>query len=172
MEGAMAKVDAFIEAGNEHRSVAIGGRRRNRTVRAWLNTATGTGEHAMSVSAYVWGQKDRKNDERKASFSVVLPKADPSVRVSIELEGGGLRALAEFGAALVGLKTAEDYAAGRIGIDKVRANLSLIGEVVEGLEKERADIPDVTLPGGVTLAHALACVAVVEKLREGGGGGN
>jgi hypothetical protein len=34
----MGRVSAFIKASNEHREVSLGGRQRNRTVEAWLNT--------------------------------------------------------------------------------------------------------------------------------------
>ena len=47
------------------------------------------------------------------------------------------------------------------------------GQILAELEEEATkNLPRVTLPGGITLAHALACVRIVEDLIHGEAKGN
>lgn len=77
----MSRVKAFAEVSNEHRSVSLGGRRRNRSVRAWLNTDNET-EHdcGMTCAAQV-------NSHEISCFHVELPEQYDGY-CQVEIVGG------------------------------------------------------------------------------------
>jgi hypothetical protein len=168
----MAFVNAFLEAGNEHRRVSVGGRSRNNETWAWLNCATADGTRAVRVSAEVSGpgltsQERRRvdGDQRTATFTIELPEPGEHVKVRIREKGAGLRDLAFIGAMLCGLKGAQQIAEG--DADAGLATIEKAGEIVAGLEDDMANLPDVELPGGVSLKHALACVEYVRRITAG-----
>ena len=118
----MGHVNAFIEAGNDHRRVSIGGRGgSNNKVWAWLNTAHKGGETDMRISAEVMGlgltsqERRRKEpgDQRRAYFQVELPEPSDHIKVEIVQHDHALRVLAGAGAVLCGVKAADEMLAGR-----------------------------------------------------------
>jgi hypothetical protein len=170
----MGRVNAFVEAGNDTgRTVSVGGSRQ--TNRAWarLNTDTADGEAGMHISAEVIGQgltsqerRRKDGDQRQAVFTVELPPASGSVSVRILPSGGRMEELVRIGAVLCGMKAALHAADG--DIDRAVSILGHVGEVLGQIEQATDDrLSNVTLPGGVTLRHALACVELVRRLREG-----
>ena len=74
-----------------------------------------------------------------------------------------LRRLATVGAFLCAVKGATEVAEGdqKRGKATIRTAAKILGELEE---EARQNMPRVTLPGGVTLAHALACVQIVQDL--------
>jgi hypothetical protein len=173
----MAFVNAFIRAGNEHRDESIGGRSSNNSTWAWLNCATHLGQFAMRVKAEVFGQglssRDRRRkdgDQRKAHFTVELPEPSEAVSVEITTHGAGLRRLAFLGAMLCAAKGVQEMVNG--DAEHGAKCIDFAKETVEQLEEKLSDLPEVTLPGGVTLKHALACVEYVKRLKAQGGSQN
>jgi len=167
----MAFVNAFLHAGNEHREVSIGGRRANDSTHGWFNCMTADGQRGMRVSAEVTGStnyKDRcKNgDDRTAIFTIELPKPSDHVKVRIWGSGAGMAKLAQMGAMLCGIKAAQELVAGEV--EQSKATLSAARNIIADLETHMEDLPDVTLPGDISLRHALACVEFVRRLREQG----
>ena len=173
----MARVNAYVKAGNEHRQTSVGGRHTNNSAWAWLNCDTAGGQSSISVRAEVCGlglssrERRRKDgDQRRAHFTVELPKPSEHVSVQIYHEGESLRQLAMIGATLCALKGAQQLAEGdtEAGLRTIKTT----GEIVAELEKGLTDLPNVTLPGGVELRHALACVETVRRLVAGETHGN
>ncbi len=173
----MARVNAFLRAGNDNgREVSVGGRGRSDSVWAKLNTDNAGGSDCgLYVSAEVCGTgvryQERRlksvGDGRRSVFTVTLPEANDHCTVNIECHGESLRQLATIGAALATVKGAADVARGEKaqGIRTIRQARKLLAEI----ESTPSDIPDVILPGGVTLRHALACVKIVQDLVAGKG---
>jgi hypothetical protein len=166
-------VNAFIEVGNEHRRVAVGGRRANNSTWAWLSCATADGSKAMRVSAEVTGpglsSLGRRNngDQRTAHFDVELPAPGDHVKVRIRENGARMADLARMTAELWNLKGAQQVASGQP--EQGKATIEAAAQIVAELEVDLANLPDVELPGGITLKHALACVEFVRRLNEGQG---
>ena len=119
----------------------------------------------MQVKAEVMGAKTRRTNDRESYFTVELPEPSPYVHVTIGAAGHSLASLAAFGAMLVGVQGVNQMAAGEV--EKGRYTLKKAREIIKELEVKVNDLPDVTLPGGVTLKHALACVAFVRRITEG-----
>ena len=173
----MARVNAFLQAGNDNgREVAVGGRGRSDAVWAKLNTDNAGGSDCgLHVSAEVCGPglryQERRlksvGDGRRSVFTVTLPKASDHCTVNIEHHGESLRQLARMGTALAMVKGAVDVAHGEKeqGIRTIRQARKLLAEI----ENMPSDIPNVMLPGGVTLKHALTCVKIVQDLITGKG---
>ena len=157
----MARVNVFIEAFNETRHVSIGGKHRNDSGGCWLNTDTAAGSRDLSVRAAVVGStnsRDRRKygDTREAQFEIELPEAG-GCDVTILAHGGRMAKLVEMGALLVMMQGACLMAGGKT--DEAERRFEFTRETLAELEAAATkDLPPVTLPGGVTLAHALACV--------------
>jgi len=169
----MCRVNAFLEAGNEAgRRVSVGGRGRSDSCWAWLNTDTAQGERALKVRAEVTGttsSRERRkpgSDTRTAHFTVELPEPGDNVRVHIREAHAGMADLARIGAMLCGLKGAQQIAEGEEerGVATIEAAAEIVAQLEEGLK----NLPEVVLPGGVTLKHALACVEFVRRIQAGG----
>jgi hypothetical protein len=163
----MSYVNCFIEVWNETRRVSVGGRSANNSGGVRINTATAVGERDCKLTADVVGNmrsKDRKwvcldGDNRKAIFDIELPEPG-GCEVRIGGHHEGLRHLAQAGCFLVALQGVDMLAKGDEEGGKTRLDFSR--ETLAQLEAEATEnLPHVTLPGGVTLAHALACVALV-----------
>jgi len=172
----MARVNAFLRAGNDNgRQVSVGGRGRSDSV--WANINTDNASHSdcgIKVSAEVCGPGVRYQERRLKSvgdgrtsvFTVELPdQCDEFCRVEIQLAGEPLRELARIGAALCGVRGALQVAHGKKaeGIRTIEQARELLAQV----ETTPTAIPNVNLPGGVTLKHALACVRIVQDLIAG-----
>ncbi len=103
-------------------------------------------------------------DTRKTVFEVGLPdQAGDHCEVEIVVGNPALRRLATIGAFLCAVKGAAEVAQGEQtrGKATIRTAAKILGELEE---EARQNMPHVTLPGGVTLAHALACVQIVQDL--------
>jgi hypothetical protein len=174
----MASVNAFLEAGNADRTVSVGGRSRSDSVWAWLNTDNASGSSAIRVEAEVCGQGLRSSDRRKKAigddrrsiFTVTLPERSPDVEVHIQAAGAWASPLLAMGAALGCLKAAGEAASGEP--ERAANTLQTIGEIMAGHEARLRDVPEVILPGGITLRRALAAVAAIEQLQANGGSSN
>ncbi len=111
-------------------------------------------------------------DTRKTTFEIGLPdQADEHCEVEIVVGNPALRRLATVGAFLCAVKGATEVAQGdqERGKATIRTAAKILGELEE---EARQNMPRVTLPGGVTLAHALACVKIVQDLIGGPSKGN
>jgi len=161
----MARVNAFIEAGNEHRDVSIGGRRGNSRVWARLNTDNaGRDNCALRVEARVHGlglnsKERRKGDERKTTFHVELPEPDKHCSIVISTSRSGRSLTDELEP-----RTELEHFVARV--DEESLPEFIRGEV-ERLKNGLGHVPEVKLPDGVDLRHALACVEIVRRLEEG-----
>ncbi len=103
-------------------------------------------------------------DTRKTVFEVGLPdQAGDHCEVQIVVGNPALGRLATLGAFLCAVKGAAEVAGGQQARGKatIRTAARILGELEE---EARQNMPRVTLPGGVTLAHALACVQIVQDL--------
>ncbi|GAG28125.1 unnamed protein product, partial [marine sediment metagenome] len=103
-------------------------------------------------------------DTRKTVFEVGLPdQAGQHCEVEIVVGNPALRRLATVGAFLCAVKGAAEVAQGdqQRGKATIRTAARILGELEEETQQ---NMPRVTLPGGVTLAHALACVQIVRDL--------
>jgi hypothetical protein len=95
---------------------------------------------------------------------VGLPdQADAHCEVQIVVGNPALRRLATVGAFLCAVKGATEVAQGnqRRGRATIRTAARILGELEE---EARQSMQQVTLPGGVSLAHAVACVQIVQDL--------
>ena len=222
----MSRANVFVTAGNDNRSVAIGGRQGSSGGWAKLNTDNGSKSNcAVSVSVDVDGErhhngKSRKTchscghkwigghydtpdrrwtadanwvseeddltrcpkcnafrqgvDTRKSRFQVTLPEqTDDCCEVCITTPSERAANIVRVGAMLVGIKTAMQCAEGMVqdkpelikhGLVQLDAARRLLAETEADANK---NIPNVILPGGVTLAHALACVRLVAEITAG-----
>lgn len=113
-------------------------------------------------------------DTRKSVFEVELPEQqDGNCEVSIVPHGHHLAQLARFGAALCFIKGTVEEHQGKQKKDKDlvkqgKMTVKKAMEILQELEDEVGkNLPHVTLPSGVTLAHALACVEVCRRLATG-----
>ena len=172
----MARVNAFLRAGNDNgRAVSVGGRGRADAVWATLNTDNAGGSDCgMRVTAEVCGhgteyreRRKKGGDQRQTIFTVTLPKRNEFCYVHLQCDGDSLRELARIGAALCGVKGALQVAHGEQaeGIRTIKQARELLAQV----ESTPTEIPNVILPGGATLKHALACVKIVQDLIAGKG---
>ena len=103
-------------------------------------------------------------DTRKTVFEVGLPdQANDHCEVEIMVGNPTLRRLATVGAYLCALKGVSEAAQGdqRRGKATMRTAARILAELEEEAQR---NMPRVVLPGGVTLAHALACVQIVQDL--------
>jgi hypothetical protein len=81
-----------------------------------------------------------------------------------------MRTLAGIGALLVAASAAGDLARGDGDLAQQKMEFSV--ETLRSLETSMEELPEVILPGGVTLAHALACVEMCRRLAAGERGEN
>jgi hypothetical protein len=104
-------------------------------------------------------------DQRRSIFVVKLPAASDHCVTHIQCEGDSINELARIGAALIGLKGVTEAAKGDVpaAITSIRQARKFLAE----LDAVKTEIPEVILPGGVTLKHALACVRIVKGLLAG-----
>lgn len=108
------------------------------------------------------GHQRQGIDTRKSVFTVELPEPNGHCEVHIEAHGAALRSLAMMGAVLVGVKgLAEDDKA-----DCDRLLKFSVETMREMEEQAKRSLPTVFLPGGVTLAHAMAAVEMCRRLAE------
>lgn len=172
----MARVNAFIEAGNESRTTSLGGRGANDRVWARLNTDNHLEtDCSLYVSADVEGpglrsterRKKTVGDHRTSHFYIELPEPSEACHVRIDTAGGKMRELAFMGALLCTVKAGQHLANGER--DRAEKILEVTAEIVEDLEAQMTNIPNVSLPGGVSLKRALACVRIVEDFLSGEG---
>jgi len=166
----MSRVNAFMEAWNEHRRVPIGGRSSNDEVGGWFNTDTAEGERDLRVTAEVCGPglryQDRRlksgpGDQRTAHFDIELPEPG-GCKVRIMRHGGRYEGLLRAGALLCAVKGIIEEHENPEHAEKC---MEFSRETLVMLEQQAKDVsllPEVELPGGVSLEHALACVALVE----------
>lgn len=113
-------------------------------------------------------------DTRKSHFQVELPaQTDADCEVEIVAHGHDMAQLARVGVGLCVLKGVMEQAQGKAkgkpalvkqGKMTIKAAMGILGELEEEANKT---LPTVMLPGGVTLAHALACVEVCRRLATG-----
>jgi hypothetical protein len=168
----MARVSVFVEAGNAHRTVPIGGSKENNMGYARLicDHAHGTSEARIkcSISGNGTNAKERKKlgDQRQAHFQIILPKPSEGVTVEICTEDPTMANLVRFGAALCQMKAVDQAAKGDTKAAEITLN-TIAGNLKE-MEEKTTTVPNVMLPGGVTLKHALACVQLVSKLTQQG----
>lgn len=170
----MGRVNAFLEAGNENRSVSVGGRGgQANSVWAWLNTDNRCGSAAIRVKAEVVGNTDSKTrrlkraggDNRTSIFTVELPDPSEAVEVHLVEKGHALKQLAAIGAALCLVKGVHEAETNPSHAKTcVRFGIETLLELEAEIGK---NIPNVILPGNITLAHALACVEIVRGLQDG-----
>ncbi len=107
-------------------------------------------------------------DTRKSVFTVELPEqSDDFCEVEIQQHGARWDSLIRFGAALCGVKAAQEAAAGEQ--DQAVRTIEGARKILQELDENRGSLPRVTLPGGVDMAHALACVRIVQGLLAEGG---
>ena len=119
--------------------------------------------------------RDRQGvDTRKSCFEVELPdQQDENCEVCIVEKGHRLAQLARMGAMLCVVKGVTDQVKGaekgkRELIQQGKMTIAKAKQIMTELEAEiGTKVPNVTLPGGVTLKHALACVEVCRRLGEG-----
>lgn len=178
----MARVNAFARVRNENREVGVGGRGANNWVQTTLNTDNASHSNcAVSVTAEVVGngrnyvERRAGGDQRKSVFTIELPEQnDEFCEVEIVTHNHELRQLVNMGAMLVALKGASEMAQAtdKKKFKKGVATIETAGRILEDLKSREKDFPKVILPGGVTLAHALACVKIVGDIISGQGGSN
>lgn len=109
--------------------------------------------------------KERQGiDTRESFFRIELPKQDDEF-CSVELveNGHDLRQLAFIGAGLAAMKGLNDVANGDVkqGIDTLAAAEQIVSDI-----ERQIQVPNVTLPGGYTLKHALACIEFVKRIQQ------
>jgi hypothetical protein len=95
-------------------------------------------------------------------FTIELPEPCESARVEIVQANHGMRELAKIGALLCCVKGITEN--GEHAEKCLKFGLDTLAEMESEIGK---NLPAVTLPGGVSLAHALACVQIVKAQREG-----
>lgn len=153
----MSRVAVFGQMENDNRSVTLGGRSRVTRLSAWINTDTAGGESGLQVSTRVDGRQDPKErrkegDDRVANFHVRLPKHNGEfTKVQIDHQDDTVRSLEH----LCGVELPP-------GVEGLTAET--IETAVREAEVAAREFRHVTLPGGITLAHALACAAVVQAM--------
>lgn len=141
------RVNAFVTAGNNYRSVAVGGRRRSDRVWADLNfDVASAADVGVRASGVVRGHRDRRVDERRLvlNFDFVVPAVLTDMVANIRIP-----ARADF-AAITTNKFSE-----LTGCAFLRATHAALS----------ACFPEVAFTNQrVTLAEALACVAWCRRL--------
>ena len=109
------------------------------------------------------GADRQGRDTRTTHFEVGLPEDNPSCTVVISVGNPALRQVAEMGAFLCGIKGAIDCVNGEP--ERGKATIKTAAKILGELETHaRENLPNVVLPGGVSMAHALACVEIVQDL--------
>lgn len=109
-------------------------------------------------------------DTRKSCFRVELPdQNDEFCEVEIVEHGYALKQLARMGAALAAIKGIVQIVDGENTNDEDKIELGkktleTAGEIVAELESH-IKLPNVTLPGGYSLKHALACIEFVQRFQ-------
>ena len=120
------------------------------------------------------GRQRQGIDTRKSVFTIELPdQQDEHCEVHIVEHDFRMAQLAKIGVALCCVKGVEEIAHGETkgkpelvkqGKMTIKFALGILGEMEEEAGKT---LPHVELPGGVTLAHAMACVEVCRRMAEG-----
>ena len=113
-------------------------------------------------------------DTRKSIFRVTLPEqSDENCEVRITTPGEQASEIVRIGAMLVSVQGIMQQAEG-VAQNKpelVKSGKVRIKQAMEFLAETEGEanktLPNVILPGGVTLAHALACVRLVNEIVEG-----
>jgi len=120
------------------------------------------------------GARRQGIDTRKSCFRVTLPEqCDENCEVRITTPSERAADIVRFGAALATIQgiMQEDEGARNGSPALVKSGKVRIKQAVELLEQAEAEanknLPSVILPGGVTLAHALACVRLVNEITGG-----
>lgn len=131
--------------------------------RRWDNDWAAAGETCPDCGTLRQGQ-----DTRETTFTVGLPRATTHCEVVLEVGNPALNRLVGIGAMLCAVKGAQEVVNGEPARGK--ATIENAAKLVAEMEEEnRRNLPPVTLPGGVSLAHALACVAIVQDIIGGPG---
>lgn len=167
----MSRVNLYMEAWNDAgRRVPIGGRAANDAGGVWINTDTADGERDIRVIGEVCGPglryQDRRlksgpGDQREAHFDIELPKPG-HCKVRLMRHGGRLAGLLRTGALLCAFKGIVEE---QENPERAEKCMEFSRETLEMLEAQAKDVsvlPDVELPGGVSLVYALACVTMCE----------
>jgi hypothetical protein len=120
------------------------------------------------------GTKRQGIDTRKSHFTITLPdQTDENCQIEITTRNHELKRILTIGAAMV---TVQGVMQQHEGLEKknpelVKSGKLRIKQAIQLLEEHEAEteksVPNVILPGGVTLAHALSCVALVDKITTG-----
>jgi hypothetical protein len=108
-------------------------------------------------------------DTRKSVFTVELPESKwnpDACEVEIVSHGDRFRGILHVGALLCALKGATEIASGS-NPQHGKECLEFSKETAKFLADSLQDIPDVNLPGGVSLRYALGCVQMVEAIADG-----
>jgi len=102
-------------------------------------------------------------DTRRTFFHIGLPNKMAGCEVRIEMGNPALNRLVEVGAALCGVKGLQEMAQGQAA--RGRKTLKFAAQIFDEYraEAEKA-CPDVILPNGITMAHAMACVRLVRDI--------
>jgi len=148
----MGRVAAFLQAGNEHRTVSVGGRSRNNMVWATLNTDNAfNSDCSLSAQANVSSAGNSK-------FTIELP-ADAIHNCSVLIRETKQIKIDEFLDAVKNQCDIRD-ASTKIGANSIEAAKTII----ENLRGKYDNLPNIVLPGNVKLDYAMACVRIVEEL--------
>lgn len=160
---------------DDGRTVAIGGRGALDRLRVWLNTDNAGGTNcSVSVRAEVGGRglraADRRRksigDDRHTTFTIELPEPNPHCTVELVTAGAQMRQLVYAGAALLAVDAAQRAASG--DVDGAVKRIRFSRETLADMEaRERDNYPNVLLPGGVSLARALAAVRMIDAMANG-----
>lgn len=162
----MSRVNAFLKAGNENRDVSVGGRGRNNSVWADLNTDNSEqSDCCLRAKVIVRGAHDNKKgiDERTSHFSVTLPDDGKAVSVKINVDSENKRSKY-----LSSISTFLSSLAAQWNLFKVEEpfckTTSDVARELSMLRQKYEELPDIVLPGQVKLDYALACVRICEEL--------
>lgn len=120
------------------------------------------------------GARRQGIDTRKSHFKIRLPdQTDENCEIVITTPHDEATRILQFGAALVTVRGVMQQVEGheKKDLELVKRGKVRIKQALALLEEREAEgnkeLPNVILPGGITLSHALACVALVEKIVKG-----
>jgi hypothetical protein len=170
----MSRVNVYLEASNNSgKSVQLGGRSGVTSLNATINTDNANGSDCnLRVRADVVGygttsaERKKHGDDRKTIFTVELPdgKFGDACAVHIVPNNYAIDMLEQFGLGLVRLKGMEEVLRG--DEDKGKLTMAKAVQLADDMQKKATNLPNVMLPGDISLAEALAAVAVVRKMKK------
>lgn len=111
-------------------------------------------------------KKERQGiDTRCTIFTVELPEPSEYCHVRIREHDASLKDIAAFGAVLAGMKYGDKLASPDPSeVERAEDIFKFIDDTLKSLQTQMDELPKTTLPGGVDMHHALACVHIVETL--------